>query len=228
MRSRTQRVVLIGCLSAAVLVPTFGNAQVIQAPTPPPPATPQYAEWQFNGEPMAFNGLVYYSTRGTRFFDSQIMTQVGVYRGVPVYADVTLQQSSVVYVPVGRGLMRAYEVNAVRDIGALQQTPPFEAPPLGTAGAVVPAAAASASTSDIPRPTRMESVLRPNAQNGVWLEYRGARYYSDGPATAFDAKRFTRVGEYRGFPVYRSANGSSDQIWVTVIENGPVAPYVKR
>ena len=73
------------------------------------------------------------------------------------------------------------------------------------------------------------SSAAPDAQNGVWLEFRGARYYSDGAAAPFDAKRFTRVGEYHGFPVYRAKEGNVEAIWVAVLKDeGPVAPYVKR
>src|SRR5581483_8361142 len=96
---------------AAVLLPISGSAQVVQTGTPAPPATAEYADWQFNSEPLLVNGLIYYPTRESRFFDAQIMVQTGVYRSVPIYADVTKQPFSVVYVPIGRGLMRAYEVN---------------------------------------------------------------------------------------------------------------------
>src|SRR5262245_30353193 len=85
------------------------DAQVYQFRTPPPPVTAQYAEWQVNSEPIIVNSLVYYPTRETRFFDGEIMAQVGVYRSVPVYADVTLEAHSVIYVPVGRNLVRGYE-----------------------------------------------------------------------------------------------------------------------
>src|SRR5262245_12264158 len=103
-------------LSVAVLCPAVARAQVYRVATPPPPATSEYAEWQFNNEPMLFAGLVYYPTRETRFFDGNIMSQVGTYRSIPIYADVTMQPYSVVYVPIGRTLLRAYEVNAARDV----------------------------------------------------------------------------------------------------------------
>src|SRR5262249_34169255 len=155
MRTRNARIVLIGFLSAAVLMPTYGRAQASQ------PAAPQYADWLFNGEPMLFSGLAFYPTRGTRFFDAQIMTQVGVYRSVPVSADVTQQQLSVVYAPIGRGLMRVYEVNP-RSIVTLPVPPPEPAP---DADAAVPRLVSNPAPADIPRPTRMESVRRPDARN---------------------------------------------------------------
>src|SRR5262245_19864105 len=71
--------------------------------------TAQSAVWQVNDEPIILNGLVYTPTRETTFFDPNIMTQTGVYRGVPTYSDVTLEPHSVIFVPVGRFMMRRYE-----------------------------------------------------------------------------------------------------------------------
>src|SRR5215471_7543735 len=86
-----------------------GSAQVLQAPTPPPPVATEYELWQFNDAPIVVNGVVYYPTRETRFFDGEIMSQVATFRRVPVYADVTFEPHSVVYLPIGRSRMRGYE-----------------------------------------------------------------------------------------------------------------------
>jgi hypothetical protein len=215
---------------AVVLLPMSGSAQVFQTGTPPPALTAEYADWQFNSEPLLASGLIYYPTRETRFFDSQIMVQTGTYRSVPLYADVTKQPFSVVYVPIGRGLMRAYEVNPARDIAAIP-APRNPEPVVGTSGAIVPAPASTPATlEDLPRPARtyMESARRPDATNGVWLEFRGARYYADGAAVAFDASRFTPVGDYRGFAVFQAKHGRADEIWVAIVKDGPLAPYTKR
>src|ERR1051325_2601398 len=96
-------------LSLPMLLSTTVTAQVYQWRTPPPPVSAQYAEWQFNSEPIIVNSVLYYPTRETRFFDGEIMSQVGVYRRVPVYADVTLEPHSVIYLPIGRQTMRGYE-----------------------------------------------------------------------------------------------------------------------
>lgn len=44
---------------------------------------------------------------------------------------------------------------------------------------------------------------RPEGVNGVYVEYGGLRYFADGPSVGFNPARFTRVGEYHGFPVYQ-------------------------
>src|SRR5215217_2445448 len=96
-------------LSITVLFPKTGNAQVYQFRAPSPEVTAATADWQVNSAPIVVGGLVYYPTRGFRFFDGQVMAQVGIFGGVPVYADATIEPGSVIYVPVGRDRMREYE-----------------------------------------------------------------------------------------------------------------------
>ena len=92
----------------------------------------------------------------------------------------------------------------------------------------VAAHAAAAPDRGRSRPGGIESIARPASTNGIWLEFDGARWYSDGPATSFSPDRFEPVGEYRGFPVYRDRTGRTNDIWVSVTRDGPVAPYAKR
>ena len=261
-------------LSVAVLFPKTGKAQVYQFRTAPPEVTAAAADWQVNSEPVMVGGLVYYPTRGFRFFDGQVMAQVGIFERVPVYADTTLEPFSVLYVPVSRDRMREYERRRVRELAgttgsrvpsfpvesasvqALRDRPvgsvgsiepslrmtalgmgatPQPAPELsaaGTAGTFEPRAAASAvGTSRQDRaPSRpsLESARRPSGANGVWLEFNGARWYADGAATSFSPDRFEPVGLYRGFPVYRDKVTATNEIWVQVVADGPLAPYVRR
>ena len=105
--------------------------------------------------------------------------------------------------------------------------------PVGTSGrmeSVVPTAVGTVGVPDRARPRRslIETIARPSAANGVWLEFNGTRWYADGPATSFSPDRFEPVGEYRGFPVYRDKMSRKDEIWVSVVKDGPVAPYTKR
>ncbi len=227
------RVLYVLTLAMALLLPNFGSAQVYQARTPPPPATTQYEPWQFEDEPILVNGLIYYPTRATRFFDGEIMSQVGVYRRVPVYADVTLEPYSVIYLPIGRQLMRAYERRRQTERPPDVQLMPLSS--VATSGTTLPVPAfetvfAASDRETIPRPlpAHVESIPPPRDNDGVWLEYAGARWYSDGPAVAFDADRFVEIGNYRGFPVYRDKSRGADEIWVRVVIDGAVAPYVKR
>jgi hypothetical protein len=272
-----RRFVLGLFLSVAVLFPKTGNAQVYQFRTAPPDVTAAAAEWQVNSEPVMVGGLVYHPTRSFRFFDGQVMAQIGIFERVPVYADTTLEPFSVLYVPVSRDRMREYERRRDRELAGTtgSRVPSFpvesaseqalrdrQVESVGTTGSIEPsaqmttlgtgvtlqpapvpsavgsagmfeprAAASAANTSRQGRaPSRpiLESARRPSGANGVWLEFNGARWYADGAATSFSPDRFEPVGLYRGFPVYRDKAAATNEIWVQVVEGGPLAPYARR
>ena len=67
-----------------------------------------------------------------------------------------------------------------------------------------------------------------SAVQGLWVDFDNARWFSAGRAIDFDAGRFERVGEHRGFPVYRERGGSVTRFYVTVTLDGPLAPYDRR
>ena len=54
-------------LTVAVVLPKTGNAQLPR--TSPPEVTAAAADWQVNSDPLLIGGLVYYPTRGFRFFE---------------------------------------------------------------------------------------------------------------------------------------------------------------
>lgn len=244
MRARTLSLVLF----VAVLLPTVGKAQVYQFRTPPPDVTAASAPWQVSGEPILVQGLRYYPTREFRMFDGQVMSQIAVYEGVPMYADTTLEPYSVMYVPVGRERLRTYERLRARELAGTtgSRVPAFpvvspSAPVpveriVGTVGNIVTPAespsAAAAVAPDVPRPTRtwIASIPRPTdgASEGVWVQFNGARWYLAGAAVPFAPDRFTPIGAYRGFPVYRDSASGDERIWVSVVADGPLAPYVRK
>jgi hypothetical protein len=70
---------------------------------------------------------------------------------------------------------------------------------------------------------------RPDAQNGVYVEFNDVRWFSSGPPTPLDTTRLTRVGEMRGFPVYAAADGSRSTIYIPIGRDADrVAPYSRR
>ena len=62
----------------------------------------------------------------------------------------------------------------------------------------------------------------------MWIEFQGARWYHDGPATSYSPDRFTHIGDYRGFPVYRDRTSNRDEVWIPSVIDGPIAPYRRR
>jgi hypothetical protein len=76
--------------------------------------------------------------------------------------------------------------------------------------------------------TAVQSVPRPTANTGISVIFQGARWVSDGPAVPFSPDRYLPIGDHHGFPVYREKQGSSDTIYVTVVADGPLAPYRRQ
>ena len=236
----------------AVFVPIVGSAQVgsIQ-PTPLPQISAASAPWFLRGEPIFFAGNLYYPTGPSVYFDGYAMTQSITYQGVPLYNDLSREPYSVVLVPIGGNLMRPYvrraETGVSGTIGflppqsratrpgdvtaAVGTTPvvalavgdtqvPSAARPVGTGGTIVPA-----------QPTRVRVGTIPEARTnlqGVWIEFDGARWYHNGAVTSYNPDRFLPVGSYRGFPVYKDKTDASDTIYVSVVQDGPLAPYSKH
>lgn len=248
--------VLSVSLIVAVLFPIVSNAQVRPSRTAPAQVTASAADWQINSEPILVSSSVYLPTRSVRLFDRQVMVRVGAFRGVAVYADVTLEPNSMIYVPIGGDRMRTYERRRDRELAGTTgsrtssfpveipgQTPAEEVsvgatgivsnaaeePIIGTGGSVVPnAVGSSMRVSPRPRRTVVETIPRPSATRGVWVEFGGARWYSAGTSASYSPDRFTKVGEYRGFPVFLETAGKQDEIWVQVVTDGPLAPYSLR
>jgi hypothetical protein len=96
--------------------------------------------------------------------------------------------------------------------------------PVGTGGAAAmlpPAPAAPLAP--------LETARRPAGINGLYLEYGNARWFANGRAVEFNPRRFTRIGEYRGFPVY-ATDGEADTIYVSLLDGAPglLTPYTTR
>jgi hypothetical protein len=161
---------------------------------------------------------------------------------VPVYADTTREAVSVVFVPIGGAEMKPYERPRngplAGTVGTSTPSWPVQvasdvARPVGTTGAVsAPAPAGSIGTVAAPPPpprrTAIQSVPRPTRNSGVSVFFDGARWVSAGPAVPYSPSRFVPIGDHHGFPVYRAIGGDDRTIYVTVVADGPVAPYSRR
>jgi hypothetical protein len=96
-------------VAALLALPQAVRAQFLFQETVEPRVDAAQESWQINGEPIFVDGLVYYPSGPDRFFDGNVMSRTGSYRGIPVYQDRTIEPYSIVYVPMGRRLMRPYE-----------------------------------------------------------------------------------------------------------------------
>lgn len=253
-------------LSMALLMPNMGTAQVYSLPTPSPEVTATSADWQIRSEPIFHAGSFYYPAGPTVFFDGKIMVRTGVYEGIPLYADMTLEPYSVVFVPIARNGMRPYErrregalagtvgsrapsfpIQRGPDLSVRTQPGASQALPVRMTEPEVRPDAVAVGTTGVgtPRPPQPTGTMgvratpaqrpvanfvrRPTGNDGVWIEFEGARWFSSGRAVSFNPDRFVSTGSYRGFDVYRDTmGGGADTIFVTIVPNGPLAPYSRR
>ena len=203
----------------------------LQFRSPSPDTVAATAEWQINNEPIVAQGLTYYPTRETRTFDGQVMSQIDVYQGVPVYADVSISPFTLAYVPLTTTRMRTYERGPDGERRFISGRGRADLA-VGTSGIEIvepviieaPIEAPSAP----PTPTRVETIPRPRGTTGIWVEFDGARWYSDGAAQSYTPERFVPAGDYHGFPVYREKGRAADRIWIATVNGGPLTPYRKH
>ena len=130
----------------------------------------------------------------------------------------------------GERVVVAGDTGPVRPIvtaGAV--SPRATAGAVGTSGVVMPRATAGDETLPVEstraRRTTMATVTPPRGRNGIWLMFGGAKYYGAGPAVPFSPDRFIPIGSHEGFLMYRDKQGRPDEIYVTAVKDGPLAPY---
>ena len=71
------------------------------------------------------------------------------------------------------------------------------------------------------------SLLRPESNDGVWIEFESRRWVSAGAAVPMVEADFMTAGNYKGFPVFRRRFSSDDAIYLPTRE-GLAAPYRPR
>lgn len=81
----------------------------------------------------------------------------------------------------------------------------------------------------LPRPHPLITIARPSGINGAFVEFNDARWYSRGPTVELDSN-YTRIGDYRGFPVYARAGGDTSMIFIPVTTDARslLTPYAHR
>ena len=112
-----------------LLAPCAAYAQVQWQPAPAPLVTAENTTWFQSGDPLEWNGDVYYAAGAVQGFNAYQMVRSGSYRGIPLYIDATLEPYSIVFVPIAGGRMQPYER---RRTGSLAGTTGSRTPSLPT------------------------------------------------------------------------------------------------
>ena len=114
-----------------------------------------------------------------------------------------------------------------RSIGAINTFTPggsvaIERAPIETAAAI------TTPLAPVPTTNEVQTITRPESNDGVWIQFAGDKWLSAGPAVLLDESQFARAGEYAGFPVFRR-QGVDGTIYLPVMRGiGMVAPYKRK
>jgi len=233
-----------------------GWAQPTLRPTPPPLVGAQLEPWYLSGEPITHLGHFYYPAGPQVYFNPYEMIRSGFFHGVPLYTRTTLEPGSIVYVPVGGGVLQPYERRRDRELAGTtgSRAPSFPVtrdhevtdpglpqapgPPMltGTYPAVDSASPAWAPERPIVAEARhglpghavIGTGARPLGLNAIFIQFRGQRWVSAGPPRALGAE-LARIGEHHGFPVYASGRPART-IYLPLGAHLPglVVPYTRR
>lgn len=238
---------------AVWLFPALCAAQAYNVPTPAPTVSAVGHEWFDNRIPILYAGDRYYPAGPRYHFDPGVMVPAGTFDGVPVYVDTSVEAYSQLLVPVGGGLVQPYERRRSGQLAGTtgSHAPefpvdvlPWEAPGAqgwpaqpaparggwrGEEGPGVPSRGWSAEEEQarlrlLQPPGHIETVRGPENNRGIWIRYENVRWEISGKAVPFETGRFSKIGEYFGFPVY-AARGS-EEIFIPAAE-GMLAAYHK-
>jgi hypothetical protein len=135
---------LLAVVLVSVAAPAL--AQVQSRPSDPPIVTAENDPWFARGDPIQFGGNTYLRAGAAVFFDGNRMVRSGSFDGVPLYVDTNLEPYSVVFVPVGRGLMQPYERPRTGELAGTTGSRPPSFPVSALPSRWIPPMAASAPT----------------------------------------------------------------------------------
>jgi len=121
--------------SAVLLAATQPSwAQISIQPAATPIVSAENETWYRAGEPVVFGGSLYYPGGAAIHFLPNEMVPSGFYRGIPLYTRTTIEPYSIVFVPIGRGLVQPYERRRDLDMPGTQgSTAPTISPTLSPA-----------------------------------------------------------------------------------------------
>lgn len=155
---------LVACSIVGALLSTVVLAQVNLQPTPPPLVTAENETWYRAGEPVMSAGSIYYLAGPATHFNGNEMVRTAFYQGIPLYSRTTIEPYSVVFVPIGGGMMQPYERRRTGQIagtsGSTVSALPVEIPS-AVGGSAAPILQAPAPPTFAAQPVVVEVAVAP-------------------------------------------------------------------
>lgn len=223
------------------MVPGALSAQVVMRPEREPERVAGQEAWYRAGEPVTFRGERFYPAGAQVFFNASVMVLAGEYRGVPVYLDPTVETGSIVYLPIGNGVMQPYERLRSGDLAGTSgsRSPSFppetssaigqESVAVGTAGVIPPAPPVGdkiVTPAPVRASTRQKEVTIAPASGargrGLWIRWDGQSWRAAGAAVRV-GPQMVPIGTFNGRTVYRGPQGDGT-IWIETSQ-GIASPW---
>jgi len=229
-------------LACSLGVPALAPAQVVKRPERAPARVAGQEAWYLAGEPLLYRGELYYPAGAQIFFDPNVMVFAGEYRGIPLYVDPTVETNSIVYLPIGSGLLQPYERPRTRDLAGTSgsRTPSFppgtpspigeETVAVGTAGAAPappvgePTLAGAARRAAAPSTVVTIAPAGSSRGRGIWIDWNGQSWRAAGSAVRV-GPQFVPIGTFNGRTVYRGTG--NDTIWIETAQ-GLAVPWKSK
>ena len=226
-------------LLAAVLsgVPVMSSAQVVIRPEREPARVAGQEAWYRAGLPIHFQGALFYPAGAQVFFNANVMVHSGEYRGIPLYVIPTEETGSIVYLPIGNGLMQPYERPRAGDLAGTSgsRTPSFppetpspvaEAVPVGTSGVSAPPPPVGDVTlaAAVRTPASRVVTIAPQGASkgrGMWIDWNGESWRASG-GTVRVGPQMVAIGTLNGRTVYRGPDART--IWIETVQ-GLASPW---
>lgn len=226
--------------AALATLPAAAAAQVTMRPEREPARVAGQEAWYRAGEPVLYRTERFYPAGAQVFFNPTVMVLAGEFRGVPIYVDPTEEAGSIVYVPIGNGLMQPYERLRAGDLAGTSgsRTPSFppetssplgESVAVGTAGVMPPAppvgdaALATPAVARARAAARMTTIASGSSRGrGIWIEWDGRAYRAAGGSVRV-GPQLVPIGTFNGRTVFRGPEGGTT-IWIETAQ-GLASPW---
>src|SRR4051812_12358231 len=105
--NRFSRILLAAGLVVSVVPSAIAQSTIRN--TRQPTISAENERWYLNGSPITFAGHMYYPAGPRIHFIPSEMIRTGDFLGIPLYARTTIEPYSIVFVPIGGGMLQPYE-----------------------------------------------------------------------------------------------------------------------
>jgi hypothetical protein len=126
--------------------------------------------------------------------------------------------------PLPPGAIGVFTPESTQTRAPATRTGAAQTPPADAARTLAVRERGAVGTTGVRTGPPIVTLLRPENNDGIWIQFGGERWIASGVAVPLSSAEFVRVGEHRGFPIFARGQLNEDVIYVPA-RGGMVAPY---